>query len=396
MILRSFIIFILLVVATPAAEVSAAASPVTTASATDSSQSAKLEFPLAGYRINVFESNPATFPLQEPRFFTISTPEGVVRFPRPGAMGFDGLALNVPGANLEHPALSIGRPLPADPKWTLQDSVDKIHSMLKHFGDTKLSEHASPTDFQVEYTEGLNGGPKNHIYERMGRAHGASYSIEARVPDAQWPELGPKLKAAVDSFEPSPDPAPGKLAFSKGGFRFSPLDGMIPKDRKQWLLLMFGVSVSVEPYSKTIKDYQAERKLPLFFGELYSEEEFLKIFGKTLNKEKMANIYPVLVKTMSERPFKILAENMPAENALVTEYAEDIPADQNHPQGSRIVTYEKVVLAHGQLYRAIGHLNEADPKYSALLKSCVESLEALPTPASASTSATTPASTLAK
>jgi hypothetical protein len=192
---------------------------------------------------------------------------------------------------------------------------------------------------------------KEHSYWREVFTNGRTYTIDATAPDAQWPEFGPKVKACVDSFELSPDPVPGKLAFPQQGYRISALDGPVPADAHQPLLSMMGgmrpwrVSVAIEPYAKTLKDYQAERKPALMFD--------------------------------SKNKFKILEENMPAENVLVTEYAEEFPTDKNHPP-ARFLSYEKVVLAHGQLYRAWAMVPETDPKTLTQIKACVESLEAIP------------------
>jgi hypothetical protein len=222
-----------------------------------------------------------------------------------------------------------------------------------HSGDTILFKRAvSPTELLVEFTsKNASTVQKEHSYWREVFTNGRTYTIDATAPDAQWPEFGPKLKACVDSFELSPDPVPGKLAFPQQGYRISALDGPVPADAQQPLLSMMGgmrpwrVSVAIEPYAKTLKDYQAERKPALMFD--------------------------------SKNKFKILEENMPAENVLVTEYAEEFPTDKNHPP-ARFLSYEKVVLAHGQLYQAWAMVPETDPKTLTQIKACVESLEAIP------------------
>jgi hypothetical protein len=95
---------------------------------------------------------------------------------------------------------------------------------------------------------------------------------------------------------------------------------------------------------------------------------------------------------MKNPKYKILAENMPAENTLVTEYADEIPADTQHP-GFNAHSYEKAVLAHGQLYSAWSlHWDWDKAVSSAQIKECVESLEAIPlAPAPAPDPVPTPA-----
>jgi hypothetical protein len=189
----------------------------------------------------------------------------------------------------------------------------------------------------------------------MVSANGMTYDISATAPDAQWPEFGPKLKACVDSFELSPDPVPGKLAFPQQGYRISALDGPAPADANEELLSIGSVHVGIEPYTKTLKEYQAE------------------------HKPRMTT-FPV-------GQLKILAEYAPAENALVTEYDEEVPENVTvtgkifAPQGGQVLIYQKVVLAHGQLYWAAGlHWDWDKAASSTQIKACVESLEAIPAP----------------
>jgi len=311
----------------------AAATPVA-----DAPAPAKLEFPLGGgYRINALNSAAAGLP-----YFTMYLP--------------------VPGKSL-WPRVEVTNYLPYinDPKDKLVLDVSKFYT---HRGDTVLFERArSPTELQVEFTSdhGQPGG-KEHSYERMFTVQGHSYEVRATAPDALWPEVAAKLKACVESFELSPEPAPGKVAFPLQGFRISPLDGADPASTHQRLLSMpGGVTVSVEPYTKTLKEYQPGRKPDWMLDA----------------KDKIV----------------ILAENSPAENVLVTEYAEVLyAADKEHPQSIEVKTYEKVVLAHGQLYRATGDLSQpygelkdVAPEMAAQIKACVDSLEVMPIPAPTAT-----------
>ena len=97
----------------------------------------------------------------------------------------------------------------------------------------------------------------------------------------------------------------------------------------------------------------------------------------------------------SPSPTKILTENAPAQNALVTEYTEVILQSpiQKPPSGipyilghvSPRLIYEKVILAHGQLYWAAGiHDEENNAVSYAQIKACVDSLEVIPVPEPAS------------
>jgi len=110
---------------------------------------------------------------------------------------------------------------------------------------------------------------------------------------------------------------------------------------------------------------------------------------------------------------KILTENAPAQNALVTEYAEEIPVfPQQQPPSSivelprssqpsvrtlqpetgQVLIYEKAILVHGQLYWAAGIDDGQNNAVSyAEIKACVDSLEALPIPAPAQAPNSTPA-----
>jgi hypothetical protein len=286
----------------------------------------KLEFPLAGYRINALDSS-----TNEPFYFTMFLP-----------VSSNSFFFKVDIQSLPE---------------TLQNYVKDEKSFLKQSGNTILLDRApSPTEWLGEFTTTVHSGQKVHIYERALSANGRTDLIEATTPYALWPEVGAKFKASVDSFELSSEQVPGKVSFPQQGFRFSVLDGAAPVDAKQPLLMMFSSSlgthdVTIEPYTKTLKDYQAERQPPL----------------RTNPKDK----------------FKILAETSPAENALVTEYAEEFPVDKNHPQGGQLLSYEKVFLAHGHLYRVWAYLYEADPKSTAQIKAWVDSLEVMPATAPA-------------
>ncbi len=287
---------------------------------------AKLEFPLAGYRINALDSSSTNVVC--------------------------GFMMSLPvTANSGSAQVMVSRFPPMDKNPSLQKWMADSKSFHAHNGDTILLERAvSTTESRVEYTtKGDKAGRKDHAYDRTLFANGVTYEIEATAPETQWKDVGPKLKACVDSFDLSPDPAPGKTAFPQQGYRISALDGATPVDAWRPLIMMpGGVFVAIQPYAKTIRDYQAERKPPML--------------------------------TDPKHKFKILEEGAPTENALVTEYAEEIPADKKHPQGSQALSYEKVFLAHGQLYRAAGRLDISDPKSMTLIKSCVESLEAIPVP----------------
>ena len=297
-------------------------------------QPPKMEFPLAGYRINALDSATKDF-------FNITM------FLPVSKNSFNGFSYKV---DVSSQALKEGRP-------SLQSQVKETRSYFTQSGNAiLLDREPSPTEWEGEFTTmGRDkAGPKEHLYERMIYANGRSYFIAAIAPDAQWKDVGPKMKACVDSFEPSPEPVPGKVSFPQQGFRFSVLDGAAPADAKQTMLrlpAMGFMGPTIEPYAKTIEDYKAERKPPM-----------------------MAD---------PKHKFKIVAENAPEENALVTEYAEEIPPGNLKPQGSEALSYEKVFLAHGQLYRVSAMLLNTDAMSSAQIKACVESLEALPAPAPA-------------
>jgi len=312
---------------TPAAVPSAATSPAVVAPVADVSQPVKLEFPLAGYSIDAYDSA------------------------KEEAAGFS-MSLPVPGKSTWY-AVTVKCTEVKGGKPPVQ----------KHFqgrsSDTLLFEHmASRTESKVEYIrEGPGRGEKTHFYGWDIFANGKTYTIVGSMADADWAVAGDKVKAYVGSFEPTSSPVPGKMVFPREGFRIKALDEVIPANARGNLLsLSGGVSVSVEPYTKTLKDYRAERK-PSWMLEA---------------KDKV----------------KILAENSPTENALVTEYAEELtPADKNHPQAAQLLTWEKVILAHGELYRAtfspaqvLSSLGPNDPQTAAQIKACVESLEAMPAP----------------
>jgi hypothetical protein len=313
---------------TPATPSAATTSPVIAAPVADTSHPAKMEFPLAGYRINTYDPTAK-------EGFTLT------------------MALPVPGKSSSF-SVSVIRFLQMKTKPPLPISF------YPRSGYTVLSQHrASPTELRVEFTKSYHGAPKDHDYSLSIFVNDRLYSVTATTSDTDWREVGAKLKTYVESFEPSPDPAPGKVAFPRQGFRISLLDEALPADSKQKLLLIEApgentMSVSVEPYTKTLKDYKSERKPTQMFD--------------------------------SKHKFKILEESEPAENALVTEYAEEFLTDKNHPP-IQLLSYEKVVLTHGQLYRASSFPFPAklpmDPKSLTQVKTWVESLEAMPIPAPA-------------
>lgn len=327
MTLPQLIIPVLIAAATPVADTPTTAAPAATSLAVaapvaDVPPPAKLEFPLEGYRINAFDSS---------------------------TKGFFNFSMSLPG----HPLCSVNvdsaPPMGEPSGQAVVMDATRFHAKS---GYTILSERTpSPKELQVEYTAQYDKTtPKEHTYTRMLYANGKFYGVSATAPDADWKNVESLLKACVDSFEFSPDPAPGKIVFPQQGFRISKLDGPLPAGVQQRLLSMelhplsmgrppppLGVNVGIEPYAKTLKDYQAERKPPFMID----------------SKDK----------------FKILKESAPAENTLVTEYSE-----------GGLISYEKVVLAHGQLYRAwIFSIDET----SAQSKALVESLEVMPIPAPA-------------
>ncbi len=295
---------VLLAAATPAA---ATPAPV------------RLEFPLAGYRIDAYDVSSFRMAL-----------------PVPGKSSWFSVEIYCSDTIAAKPA---------------GQNQSSFHGRS---GETLLYERAlSSTESQAEYT--LDGGKPaelGHAYVRTVLANGKTYKISGGLPDTDWPAAGTKLKECVNSFDPSPASAPGKTVFPRQACRISLLDGALPANA-QGMLLGFGhsvptVIVSIEPYAGTLKDYQAVRQPPRMID--------------------------------SKHPFKILAENSPAENALVTEYGEDFSTDKTHPQFSP-TCYEKVVLAHGQLYRAWVMLtNQADQPSFPQIKASVESLAALPAP----------------
>ncbi len=293
----------------------------------------KLEFPLAGYRINALDS-------ARKDYFDIT------------------MYLPVPKNSFNEYSFNVDiNSVPLEGGWSLPSKAKETRSYFTQSGNAiLLDRETSPTEWVFEVTTmGRDkAGPKEHLYERMIYANGRSYFIAATAPDAQWKDVGPKMKACVDSFDPSPDPAPGKVSLPQQGFRFSVLDGAVPADAKQRLSRMTipappGLGVTIQPYAKTLEDYKAERKPPLMMD--------------------------------SKHKFKIVAENAPEENALVTEYAEEIPPGNLRPQGSEALSYEKVFIAHGQLYRVAALLIETDAMSTAQIKAYVESLEAMPVPA---------------
>jgi len=318
---------------TPAPASPAAVSPVVTAPAANPSSLVKLEFPRAGFRINAFEP-----PSKEGFTFVMALPIAGK------SSGFKVTVIRFPQTNEKPP-----RQVEFYPR--------SGYSIL-------YKRTPSPTEVQAEYTKQYDQhSQKEHDYTRTLYAHGTLYDVTAETADTDWHAVAAKLKACVDSFEPSPDPAPGKVAFPDQGFRLNLIDEVVPVDVKQKLLSMvyFGslIYVSIEPYTKTLKDYQAERK-------------------------------PSMMRD-SKHKFKIMNEYAPAENALVTEFAEELGVgkDQTPIQDLSI---EKVILAHGQLYRAVGQFSYAlddEPKRLGQLKALVESLGVMSAPGPA----TTPAST---
>jgi len=328
-------------VVTPVTASPSAISPAVAAPVADTSPPTKLEFPLAGFRINSLVSS--------------AMKEG----------GF-GMSLPVSGDTNLFPSVGVHWQPTMKERPSLQNMKD-AKTLRAHNDDTILMERtASPAEWLMEYTSdktvmGTKAGPKQHIYRRMVSANGLTYDISATTLDTQWPEFGPKLKACVDSFELSAVPAPGKVALPYQGYRISKLDVAAPADAQQeplsMMSLLNGVNVKIEPYTKTLKDYQAEH---------------------------LSRV------TIPNGKIKILAENSPAEDTLVTEYVEEIPVDKSHTRGNQfnplgnLLVYEKAVLAHGQLYRATGLHWDWDKTVSyAQIKACVDSLEAIPTPAPA-------------
>lgn len=285
---------------------------------------AKLEFPLEGYRIDALNYS--------------------------GKMT-DVFAMTLPGHSSA--VVKVARELTMKERPSLQNIKD-AKTLRAHNDDPILLERTlSPTEWLMEYTSdktawGTKAATKAHTYERVVTAKDITYIISAIAPDVEWSEVAPKLKACVDSFELSSAPATGKVAFPQQGYRINKLDGVIPPDAQQPLIEIHGgVHVGIQPYAKTIEEYKAhhEPKLTTF------------PVGQT----------------------KILAENAPAENALVTEFVEEVPGDKISPKGSQVLVFEKVVLVHGQLYYAAGLHWDSDKDVSAAqIKACVESLEAMP------------------
>lgn len=305
----------------------------------------KLEFPLAGFRINVLE------PAKESSSFSFS-------FPISGN-GSAEVGVDRQPTRKERPSLQ-----------NFQDAK----TIGAHNGDTILMVRApSAGEWRMEYTStkpimGNQPVPKQHVYKRVCSANGITYVISAMALETDWPVFGPKLKAYADSFELSPAPEPGKVAFPSQGFRINKPDRAVPMDEKQTLLEMGFVSVHVEPCTKTLKDYQAEHEASL----------------------------------MKDPKNKILTENTPTENTLVTEYVEEIPTSGSPPSAlpargnasnvvHQLMVCEKVVLAHGQLYGAMGiHFDWDKAASYAQMKACVESLEVMPVPETAATTPVVP------
>ncbi len=340
--LPQLLIAILMAAITPVADPPAPAAPATTspAAATPVANTppSKLEFPLAGFRINVLET------AKDSGSFSFT-------FPVSG----DGTA-----------SVGVGREPTMKQRPSLQIFQD-AKTLRAHNGDTILIEQAPASgEWRMEYTStkpimGNQPVPKRHMYEQVCSANGITYVISASALETDWPVFGPKLKAYADSFELSSAPDPGKVAFPSQGFRINKPDLAVPVDGKQPLLSMGFVSVQVEPYTKTLKDYQAEFKTRV---------------------------------TIPNGEVKILTENAPVESTLVTEYVEveefpgsgsppnALPAKGMPPKVFKTMVCEKVVLAHGQLYRATGMQIDTASSY-AQKKACVDSLEAIPVPGSA-------------
>ncbi len=344
MTLPALLIPIFMAAATPVVDTAAIAAPAATSPAAVTAeqgtpppaQPAKLEFPLAGYRINALDSaRKGDFILT----MFLPVPKNT----------FSAFSFKVD--------ITILTPKDGIASW--QNQIKENRSYFTESGNAILQDRSpSPTEWLLEATTmGKDkAGPKGRLYERMVYANGKLYSIIATAPEAQWKDAGPKLKACVDSFDPSGDPVPGKVSYPQQGFRISVLDGAAPADAKQTLLrqpLPMGLlGVTIEPYTKTLEDYRAGRKPPFLSDAKHS--------------------------------FKILAETSPTENALVTEFAEVFPPAKNLPQGGQLVSFEKVVLAHGQLYRVSAYqpqVDNPDPQTTAQIKAWVESLESMPAPA---------------
>ncbi len=329
--------------AAPAATSAAAAAPVAVTPSAD-----KLDFPLAGFRINVLE------PAKEP------SGSFSIYFPVPGDVPAD------PSVGL--PSVGVDRQPTMKERPSLQNFQD-AKTLRAHNGDTVLMERAPASgEWRMEYTStkpimGNQPVPKEHVYQRVCTVNGTTYVVSAEALDTEWAALGPQLKAGVDSFELSSAPDPGKVAFPSQGFRINKSDRAVPKEEKQTLVEMNFVSVHVEPYAKTLNDYQAEHEASV----------------------------------RKDPKNKIVAENTSADNALVMEYVEELPASESPPgplrtRGSpptvahQLMVCEKVVLAHGQLYMAKGLRFDWDKAATyAQMKACVESLESTPlsTPAPA-------------
>ncbi len=375
MTLSQLIVPILMAATTPVADPPAPAAPVA-----DTPRPAKLEFPLAGYRINALASATKTSSI-----FTMSLP--------------------VSGNSQSSPSVKVNRQLTMKERPSKQNIAD-AKTIRAHNGDTILVERTlSPAEWRMEYTSTkdesgtFETGMKTHIYRRMVTANGLTYDVSATVPETQWSALEAKLKACVDSFELSTDPAPGEVVFPQQGYRINILDGAAPADAKQTLIAMpGGVLVGIQPYTKSIEEYKAHHEPD--------------IFRKVVNAKKENGVWIEATST-SPGPMKILTENAPAQNALVTEYAEEIPVFPkqpppssivapprsnlpqviyNKPENGQVLIYEKVILVHGQLYWAAGiHDGETDVVSYAEIKACVDSLETPPIPAPAQAPNSTPA-----
>jgi hypothetical protein len=303
----------------------AAAEPVPSATPPP----AKLEFPQLGFRINDFEeSRKASTGMPGMGWGVQLWPDGVI-----------GLL----------PEVGVGVSLPTASKKTLADFVKDEKAAFAHFKYKILSEHSvSATEWQVEYLNDNNGhGDQEHSYERVLLANGKFYKAGATVESAHWPELGAKLTACVNSLEPITGPgatlpaaSPAKLAFPQQGFRISPVDAASTSAKDTGALVLNDITVNSEAYAKSIEDYEAE--------------------FKTRPPDAQVKV-------------KVDAESFPADNTWVTVFTLEAGP-------SKMQFYQKVILAHGQLYQASAMLDtyRFDPAYIAQLKACVDSLEIIP------------------
>ncbi len=312
--------------ASPGPTAPAATSPAAVAPVVVTPAPVKLEFPLAGFRINAFET-----PAKALNSFTMYLP--------------------VADQSQRLPGVTIATQAPSREKPNLPEYIKYAKTVHDHYGDTVLQQRQPSSAEWLEESTTSRNKINEHTYLRVFYANGLAYEISATALDSQWTDVGPKLKACVESFELSPAPAPGKMSFPQQGFRLSLLDGATPAGAAQSRLsLLNRMGAGIEPNTKTLQDVQAAGHLPHF------------------------RVY--------QAKFKILAESSPAENVLVTEYDVEMPGDGIHPGNPHAHIYEKAIFAHGQLYWATGLHQDIDGDLSAAqIKAWVDSLEAMPVPA---------------